>query len=224
MIKLSPRTVLHILKLYQLVDKGATLKQLDNLKISSHQSHATAEVSVEQRHYGVLFASQLDDLDHQSLWSELPAETVPLPNPLDETTVVTPFLGKATMVLYLPTTKRRLDSYLATIFDPSLSRSQWQKHIKAGHIQLNGQVVTSPKTEVDEQDSLEVQLPEPPDSRPNIQLLYRDREVIVINKPAGLLTHAKGGIVHETTVADFIRPQTEADPDTDRPGIVHRWL
>jgi 23S rRNA pseudouridine1911/1915/1917 synthase len=46
--------------------------------------------------------------------------------------------------------------------------------------------------------------------------------VIVVNKPSGLLTHAKGGLSDEPTVAEIIRPKTSFATDTDRPGIVHR--
>ena len=56
----------------------------------------------------------------------------------------------------------------------------------------------------------------------DLPILYEDDDVIVVNKPSGLLTHAKGGLSDEPTVAEIIRPKTSFATDTDRPGIVHR--
>ena len=58
-------------------------------------------------------------------------------------------------------------------------------------------------------------------------VIYQDNNVVVINKPAGLLVHAKGGIDHEFTVADYVRAQFDPaeraeHSDNNRLGIVHR--
>ena len=46
--------------------------------------------------------------------------------------------------------------------------------------------------------------------------------MIVINKPVGVLTHAKGALNEEFTVAEFFRRYTDVGLDTNRPGIIHR--
>ena len=56
----------------------------------------------------------------------------------------------------------------------------------------------------------------------DVPVLYEDEEIVVINKPAGVLTHAKGGISQEHTVADMLQPLTTFASDTNRAGIVHR--
>lgn len=116
----------------------------------------------------------------------------------------------------------RLDQYVAQ-FWPSYSRSTWQKYIALGYVQVNGVVETSSKQSLGEDDVVSIHLPDEPDySKDSLPVLYQDQRVIVINKPAGILTHAKGAISEEFTVADFVRSQMLEDDTTNRPGIVHR--
>ena len=70
------------------------------------------------------------------------------------------FQGKFVMMFQVMPTKQRLDIHLSTAFDPSISRSLWQKYIKAGYVSVNQRVVTAPKFEVDETDEIAVKLPE----------------------------------------------------------------
>lgn len=118
--------------------------------------------------------------------------------------------------------KRRLDSVLAERF-PEQSRSTWQKLIKAGHVRVNGQPATTSKLEVTENDTIDAEPPKTNDfSEQALPILYLDDDVIVINKPIGILTHAKGALHSEFSVADFFARYTTFHSDTDRPGIVHR--
>ena len=87
---------------------------------------------------------------------------------------------------------------------------------------VNNKVATTPKFEVDETDEIALNLPEKEQTDVDLPILYEDDDVIVVNKPSGLLTHAKGGLSDEPTVAEIIRPKTSFATDTDRPGIVHR--
>ena len=82
--------------------------------------------------------------------------------------------------------------------------------------------MTTPKFEVDETDEIALNLPEKEQADVDLPILYEDDDVIVVNKPSGLLTHAKGGLSDESTVAEIIRQKTSFATDTDRPGIVHR--
>lgn len=118
--------------------------------------------------------------------------------------------------------KRRLDAVLAERF-PAQSRSTWQKLIKAGHVQVNGRSITSPKAEVAENDQIVAQPPKTNDfSARTLPILYKDNDVVVINKPIGILTHAKGALHSEFSVADFFARYSTFHAGTDRPGIVHR--
>jgi 23S rRNA pseudouridine1911/1915/1917 synthase len=116
----------------------------------------------------------------------------------------------------------RLDAYVAQYW-PEQSRSTWQKLIEAGHVTVNGQVVTSVKYDLGEDDYVSVKQPEAPDhSDKTLPIIYEDENVIVISKPVGVLTHSKGALNDEFTVAEFVRSKTTYKSDTNRPGIVHR--
>lgn len=116
----------------------------------------------------------------------------------------------------------RLDAYVAQTW-PEQSRSTWKKLIEAGHVNVNGKVKTSVKFDVTENDTVEVRHPEKVDfSTHELPVIYEDEHVIVINKPVGVLTHSKGELNDEFTVAEFVRPKTSYKSDTNRPGIIHR--
>jgi 23S rRNA pseudouridine1911/1915/1917 synthase len=56
-----------------------------------------------------------------------------------------------------------------------------------------------------------------------LPVLYEDSNVMVINKPAGILTHSKGSLNTEATVASFIEPHINSyELIGSRAGIVHR--
>ncbi len=54
-----------------------------------------------------------------------------------------------------------------------------------------------------------------------LPVLYEDDDVIVVDKPAGVISHSRGRYWHEASVASFIRDKTK-DMTGDRAGIVHR--
>ncbi|NCQ54163.1 RluA family pseudouridine synthase, partial [Candidatus Saccharibacteria bacterium] len=118
--------------------------------------------------------------------------------------------------------RKRLDGELARRY-PETSRSTWQKYIKAGHVSINGVVITSTKHEVTDIDAISINTPDAPDfSDQDLPILYIDDNVIVINKPIGVLSHAKGVMSEEFTVAEFFRRYSSYNADTNRPGIIHR--
>lgn len=132
------------------------------------------------------------------------------------------FKGREVYVFAVISSKKRLDSLLAEKY-PETSRSTWQKHIKAGHIMVEGKIQTSPKYEVDGAQSLAVSIPDATDfSDHELPVIYLDDDVIVISKPVGVLTHSKGALNDEFTAADFFRRYTNFGIETNRPGIVHR--
>ena len=221
-MKISARTVLKIARLYQLADDNTPVKALRHLKVQNDESHVLAEFIINKQHFALLYGSIVDEESIDELWPDKPANAEILPNPLDPNFTETPFQGKFVIMLHVVPTKQRLDVHLSTDFDPSISRSLWQKYIKAGYVSVNQRVVTTPKFEVDETDEIAINLPEQEQTSAELPILYEDDDVIVVNKPSGLLTHAKGGLSTEPTVAEIIRPKTSFASDTDRPGIVHR--
>ena len=221
-MKILPRTVLKIARLYKLADDNTPVKALRRLEIQTDKSHVFADFILNKQHFALLYGSIVDEESIDELWTERPNNAEILPNPLDPEFIETPFQGKYVIMFRISPTKVRLDIYLSTKFDTTLSRSLWQKYIKAGYVSVNNKVATTPKFEVDETDEIALNLPEKEQTDVDLPILYEDDDVIVVNKPSGLLTHAKGGLSDEPTVAEIIRPKTSFATDTDRPGIVHR--
>lgn len=221
-MKILPRTVLKIARLYKLADDNTPVKSLRRLEIQTDESHVFADFILNKQHFALLYGSIVDEESIDELWTERPDNAEILPNPLDPEFIETPFQGKYVIMFKISPTKVRLDIYLSTKFDTTISRSLWQKYIKAGYVSVNSKVVTTPKFEVDETDEIALNLPEKEQTDVDLPILYEDDDVIVVNKPSGLLTHAKGGLSDEPTVAEIIRPKTSFATDTDRPGIVHR--
>lgn len=116
----------------------------------------------------------------------------------------------------------RIDQYAAQEW-PEHSRSTWQKLIKQGNVTVNGQPMTRSKYEVKEGDIVEATQPEVKDfTEFSLPIIYEDENVTVIDKPMGILTHAKGALNEEFTVAEFMRSRTTFGTEGDRPGIIHR--
>jgi 23S rRNA pseudouridine1911/1915/1917 synthase len=119
--------------------------------------------------------------------------------------------------------KQRLDVVVATAM-PRLSRAFVQKLCNDGKILVQGQTVKTGyrvKTgEIIAIDYDEEQLGVIPTI--DLPVLYEDEDCVVINKPAGVLTHAQGAHILEATVATFLRDKVAQDLDGERAGIVHR--
>lgn len=133
-----------------------------------------------------------------------------------------PIRGKDVYIGMYKTVKIRLDHELVKRF-PQFTRSTIQKYIKAGYVQVNKAVVTQAKHDINPLDTLSMTPPAPTDhTSSELPIIFMDDNVIVLNKPAGILTHSKGVMNDEFTAADFFRRYTTFGLETNRPGIVHR--
>jgi len=122
----------------------------------------------------------------------------------------------------------RLDSYLSQNI-PEISRSQIQKLIQQGLVQINESVCTEKKTVVKVGDRLSLEIPEiiPLDLEPQsipLDILYEDEYLLVINKPVGLVVHPAPGHSDRTLVNALLAHCTNLSGinGVQRPGIVHR--
>lgn len=129
---------------------------------------------------------------------------------MDQEYIVSPDLNEA-----------RLDKALAQL-SPGNSRATWAKLIKEGFVRVNGEPITLGKRLVFTDDLIAVSAAQPIVQPIDVPIIYEDDDVLVLDKPSGMLTHAKGTFIEEATVADFIRPRTTDGLGTNRPGIVHR--
>ena len=132
------------------------------------------------------------------------------------------YKGKEYYLAKLQKTTKRLDTYLYEHYK-EISRSRWQKYIKDSRVSINGKTITTPSYEIDDKAIIDIKLPEEKKfEKEKLDILYLDDNVIVINKLAGILTHAKGADSDEFTVADFFKRYSTYALDTNRAGIVHR--
>jgi len=124
---------------------------------------------------------------------------------------------------------RRLDRVLATRLT-ELSRSRLKALILDGHVGIRGTPVRDPAYHVGRGDTITIDVPEPSPAEPlpeNIALhiIYEDDDIIVIDKPKGLVVHPAAG--HETgTLVNALIAHCGASLSgiggVRRPGIVHR--
>lgn len=144
-------------------------------------------------------------------------------NPHDEiTTFALPFEGKDLYLFKNIPSKIRLDVKLKSE-NPDLSRATIQKYIKNGFVKVNGKIIEKPRIAVGDFDKIELNIPNSDKKPINMPILFEDENVIVIDKPRGVLSHSKGVLNDEYTVADFFRSKgAEFSSETNRAGIVHR--
>ena len=124
----------------------------------------------------------------------------------------------------------RMDQWLAAQTAPELSRSRVQGLIRDGQVTLNGAVITEPKKKLIEGDRITLVMPEPEPAEPEgedipLSILYEDDELIVIDKPAGLVVHPGAGNWTGTLVNALIHhcgSSLSGIGGVRRPGIVHR--
>lgn len=120
----------------------------------------------------------------------------------------------------------RADIYVTEILD-TYSRSQVKKLFTEGKITINGEII-KPSYKLKEGDVIEII----DDTKPfiiepvnlNLEILYEDDEVLVVNKPKGLNVHPSISN-HEISLVSFLLYHTKNlsyKGGMDRPGIVHR--
>ena len=120
----------------------------------------------------------------------------------------------------------RIDKVLTTL-EPGITRSQLKNLINDGHVTVNGQAV-KPKYKVQAGDKISLVKPEPqsleltPENIP-LDIVYEDDDVIVVNKPQGMVVHPAPGHPDHTLVnALLYHSPLSTINGTFRPGIVHR--
>ncbi len=136
-------------------------------------------------------------------------------------------MSRASIIAPPEAARLRVDRFLAERF-PSESRSQIQGWIRSGAVLVNSaRTKTGYLLRSGDEITIEIQAP-PADSLPQpenipLEILYADDDIAVINKPAGLVCHAGGGVRTGTLVNALLYHLGPLDTgDPMRPGIVHR--
>lgn len=115
----------------------------------------------------------------------------------------------------------RADKFLSLQL-PEYSRAALKKLFDLNLIKINDEAI-EPGFRVKPGTTLEYDLG-PLQAKPEVielPIIYEDENVIVIDKPAGIISHARGKFWQEASVASFIRDRV-SDMTGERPGIVHR--
>ena len=122
----------------------------------------------------------------------------------------------------------RLDQFLASM-DEIVSRAQAQRLLKSGNVLLNGVSVSAPSRKVYSGQSIQLTVPdsEPSEITPEkgeLEILHEDSDVIVVNKPAGMVVHPSAGHASGTLVNYLMHHCNDLSGIGGilRPGIVHR--
>ena len=132
------------------------------------------------------------------------------------------------MILYADTTGERLDAFLARSV-PELTRSAAQRLLEDGCVTIGGKPVKK-NYRTTSGDEITVEIPEPQEvdivaKDIPLEIVYEDEDVIVINKPKGLVVHPAAGHQDDTLVNGLLfakAGQLSGINGELRPGIVHR--
>lgn len=131
-----------------------------------------------------------------------------------------------------PNPPKRLDKALARDVpeDASLSRSRLVKLLEIGAISVDGAVLDQPRVQVPEGAVVEITVREAEESHIEgedipLQIVFEDDDLIVVNKPAGMVVHPAPGTPSGTLVNALIHhcgDSLSGVGGSKRPGIVHR--
>lgn len=124
---------------------------------------------------------------------------------------------------------QRVDRWLANCF-PDFSRARIQALIGAGHLKLDGQTIENPSYRVKCGMRADLEIPPAAPATPRAQdvplnVVYEDADLIVIDKPAGLVVHPGAGNMDGTLVNALLAhcgDSLSGIGGVARPGIVHR--
>ena len=125
----------------------------------------------------------------------------------------------------------RLDSFVTEAFDSTYSRSFYKRLIDDGKISVNGKVITKAGTKLVSGDMVEADIPEPKEDDSFVaqdiplDIVYEDSDLLVINKPQGMVVHPAAGHSEGTLVNALLAHCKDELSDINgvlRPGIVHR--
>lgn len=122
----------------------------------------------------------------------------------------------------------RLDAFLAAAH-PEISRSRWKQLIEAGQVSMNGAPVRKSNTSLSPGVELRCDLPDPAPAGLvaadiPLAILYEDADLVVLDKPAGLVVHPAPGHAADTLVNALLHHCSDLQGIGGelRPGIVHR--
>ena len=124
---------------------------------------------------------------------------------------------------------QRLDVFLTNQIE-NFTRSFLKKLIKNKKVKLNGFIVSSPSSKLKYNDNISVNVIENANQKlipkkTQLDIIYEDNDILIVNKPKGLVVHPGAGNYENTLVNYLIYSYKKNLSDINgilRPGIVHR--
>ena len=124
---------------------------------------------------------------------------------------------------------KRIDVFLSK-YEKKISRTKIKNLIEKGYLEINNLKVLEPSKKVNVKDKIKLEVPELKklEIKPykyKLDIIYEDNDVMVINKPAGLVVHPGAGNFDNTLVNALINYDKKNLSSINgelRPGIVHR--
>lgn len=123
---------------------------------------------------------------------------------------------------------QRLDKFLAQQF-AEISRSQIQRLIEQGNVSLDDDIIFDNSYKVKNEDVFQIVVPpaveaEPEPENIDIEIVYEDEDIVIVNKPAGMTVHPAPGAWNGTLVNALLYHCKDLSGigGVKRPGIVHR--
>lgn len=122
----------------------------------------------------------------------------------------------------------RLDLCLVA-FSPDLSRTRWQQLIRAGHVVVDGEIISKTGFQLQGGETIDAHVPPPKDTalvaEPiPLDILFENGDLLIVNKPAGMVVHPSVGHDSGTLVHAVLAhaPDIKGIGGEIRPGVVHR--
>ena len=100
--------------------------------------------------------------------------------------------------------KDRIDKFLQHQLD-KISRTRLQNLIREGNVKINNTIIYETSKKIKDNDIIEINFPPPKETliKPNkmvLDILHEDNDIIIINKPAGVVVHPGAGNYEKTIV------------------------
>ena len=133
------------------------------------------------------------------------------------------------LIVEITNNKQRVDSFINQK-ENSLSRTRIKNLILKNNLRINNNAVLDPSKKVSTDDKIIFEIPEPKiiSLKPykyNLDIIYEDKDILIINKPAGIVIHPGAGNYDNTIVnalINYCKDNLSNIGDELRPGIVHR--
>lgn len=228
MAKFNSTDILRILRKFEIAGEDNVPRNIEELKkiTPDEFSEIFSFKFLNAKYFIIVDGTAEDDENYilgllKTIFGDIEGELQK--NPSDDLlSFAIPYQGKDVYLFKNIPNKRRLDLVLSEQ-NPEISRSTIQKHIKLGNVKVNKKQIFQTKFLVNKHDEIQLNTPKIEIGEKEFPIIFEDENVIVVDKPAGILTHSKGIISEEFTVADFFKLKGSTfGSSTNRCGIVHR--